>query len=112
MNWYQNLYVSETLKEKKDQIISRVEKKDSVAGLYLIVLRTQQERNQLEILSSKELNRHTPWLGSFLVVGIAHRKKEANELLVQILDEVYRETGSADMRAYLMNKSTQANKDR
>ncbi len=111
MDWYQNLYVGETIEEKKETIIDQVEQDKTVTGLYLILLRTEEEKNQLEILSQRELKRLTPWLGPFLVIGIARFKRGAMELLTQILDQVYHESGTANMREYFLSKTGQKGED-
>ena len=51
MKYYYNLYTSESLREKKLQILSRINRGEFVINKYLIVL-TQNEKNHLEFYDS------------------------------------------------------------
>ncbi len=105
MNWYRDLYVGETFQKKKRQVVRFVESGKTMRGLYLLILRTGETNNQLEILSQKDFQSQKSYLEPFLIVGIAFEKKEANDLLVQITEQVYRETGTAGIRDYLLSHS-------
>ncbi|MCD7814373.1 MAG: hypothetical protein LUH20_10090 [Lachnospiraceae bacterium] len=102
MNWYRNLYIGKTFLQKKKKIRRMVEAQKAVPGLYLILLRTDTEHNQLEIVPQRCLA-ETIWdLSSAVILGIACGKSEAKELLVQMTEQVYAETKTADLRGYFL----------
>ncbi len=101
MNWYRNLYVGETYSGERQSVVSRVEAHEQVPGLLLIVLRTDDERNQLEILSQRQLDKSLPDEKDFRIIGIAFGRREADRLVLALTEDVYRATGTADLRAFL-----------
>ncbi len=103
MNWYRDLYVGETFQKKKKQVRHLVESGQIMRGLYLLILRTDVQNNQLEILTQKEFQKQLDRLEPLMIVGIAFESKEANDILVQITEQVYQETGTADIRAYFLS---------
>ncbi|MCD7715120.1 MAG: hypothetical protein LUI39_01530 [Lachnospiraceae bacterium] len=99
--WYRNLYLGETFQGQKRRIIRMVEKGRGIPGLHLLLVRMDQSSNQLEIIPQKLLNENYYDLGKILIIGAVSGEQESKELLVQIVDKVFRETGSADLKKYL-----------
>lgn len=77
-----------------------------VRDLYLILLREDQEHNQLEIMKQSFLYTILPDTDSVLVVGAASGRLEAMDLLLEITNEVYRATGGALLREYILKCQT------
>ncbi len=102
MNWYRDLYVGKTYEKNPEKIMRSVEKKKTVPGLILIVLRTEAAHNQLELFTQKEFYKNSPLVEPFVILGIAFQRKEAEELLVEITEKVFQETGTALIREYFL----------
>lgn len=99
MNWYHDLYLSENVKKKKDQLIRKIESGKTPVNTYLLALPSGAE-NQLEILPGIDFkfwnkNKECP-----MIVGIASSKTEACELVRDITEEIYQKTGGVKLREY------------
>ena len=110
MDWYQKLYIGETASKKKESIIQKVENRQNMMFVYLITV-APGERNQLEILAPEVLYRQEKRYGAPLIVGIAWGMREAKGLLVQITQDVYRETGTAELRNYFCRSICRCNSE-
>jgi hypothetical protein len=103
MEIYYRLYVSESLKEKKARILRRLKKNRLQPGLYLLAFE-KRERPTLEIFLSlllkQELLRKKEWM----IVGIASGYDEALELVRDLTEQVYQNTGGTDICAYVLNE--------
>ncbi|MCD7885253.1 MAG: hypothetical protein LUI87_16360 [Lachnospiraceae bacterium] len=107
MKWYRNLYIGKTLEGKKKQIMRCVRTGKKVRDLYLILLREDQEHNQLEIMEQSFLYTLLYDTDSVLIVGAASGMSEAKDLLVSMTEEVYRATGGALLRDYFLSCQTE-----
>ena len=87
MRYYKHLYLTEGLEKKKEKIIRKLEAGKLQPGVHVITLAVS-ERNQLELF----------------VVGITKGYDEAVELVEQIVQEVYDQTGTCDIRSYILEK--------
>ncbi len=106
MKQYHELYVSQTLQSKKEQVLSKVEKNAVQMNIYLIVL-TKNGKNQLEIYDSV-MNKQKYYLdNAFLLVGIAEGYDDALLLMETIMDDIYSRTGKAEIRTYLLEQQQQ-----
>ncbi len=102
MNWYRNLYLGDSLYGEKQSLISNVEAGTNIHGLFLVVLRLDDARNQLEILPQRQLFVRLPDPESYRIIGAALGKSEAEQLVLKLTEEVYQKTGTADLRGYLL----------
>lgn len=99
IRWSQKLYMDKRSSKKKDRLKQLIEQEKAAAGVYLILL-AANEANLFDILSSNELLfAHYKRNDSF-VVGIAHSRAAAQELLCRIVEDMYRETGRFRTREY------------
>lgn len=100
MNWYRDLYVGKTFCRKKKRIKRLVEAGEQVPMLFLILLRRDQETNQLEIIPQLAYRANAS--DSDLVVGLASGMREAQEIMLELTDTVYRRTGTADLKRFIL----------
>lgn len=103
MKFYHDLYVTEELQEKREDIIKKLKKKKCQMNVYVITL-TENEANQLEFydslsLQQKVFGRHAPF-----IIGLAKGKSEAFRIVEQITQEVYDNTKGTDIRRYLLQR--------
>lgn len=103
---YCNLYISETLQDKKDKIVKKLKANKLQPSIYIITL-SQGEQNHLEFFSSVLLKQHVFDHNELFVVGIANGYDEALFLVKTIAEDVYKETGTTEIRKELLAKQSQ-----
>ena len=79
-NWYEPLYISDSMKKRENEIRSQIRKGRVESGWYAITLASN---------------------GCDYLVGIAETREEAFSLIEKIAGDCFRETGNADIRAFL-----------
>ncbi len=77
----------------------RIEDGAPVPMVYLIALPSGPD-NQLEIVSPAVYRKQAERNGETLIVGLASGMSEARQVVCRIAGDVYRLTGSADIRSY------------
>ena len=82
MRYYKHLYLTEGLEKKKEKIIRKLEAGKLQPGVHVITFLEQE----------------------LFVVGITKGYDEAVELVEQIVQEVYDQTGTCDIRSYILEK--------
>ena len=103
MKYYKYLYLEDGLEKKKDKIIKKLEKNRLQFGVWLIAL-PENEKNQLEIVDSKNLIQKNYPKEKIFVVGLTRNYEDALELVEKIVQEVYDKTGECDIRTFILKK--------
>ena len=103
VKFYCDLYVSQGWQKKKTKIMKLLCRKKLHPSVYLVAL-AQGEQNQLEIFSSILLRQHVFDNSEIFVTGLADGYDEALFLVEQLADKVYRETGTADLRRFILGR--------
>lgn len=103
MDWYQELYIGETVKNRQQEIIRKVELEQRLSKVLLIIT-ASGEQNQLEILNTGEYYKQRKRTGDGLIVGIAGSGSEAAQLVRQMTEDVYLASGNANLRDYFIQK--------
>ena len=103
MKYYHNLFISEGLKRKKEEILLKIDKNQFQFDKYVIVL-SQNEKNHLDIYNSAVLLQQYHNQEGMVVVGIASGFDGALELVEKITQTVYNETKGTDIRGFLIKK--------
>jgi hypothetical protein len=104
MKWLRGLYLGEKAEAAKYKVFGRIRKNRFQLNTYLIAL-SDNPSNLLELFSANVLNQ--PYFKKkkntkdLYIVGIAIGYKEGLEVIRQIIDEVYQNTGGFDIRGYL-----------
>ena len=93
MKWYKKLYIGDSLIEKRDKVIRKVQQNVLQPGVFIIVLATNGKDN-FRILSSLELLQRNYPKDDLTIVGIAKGKEEAFELVGRMVQDVLNATGS------------------
>ena len=106
---YCDLYVSECWQEKKEKIIKKLRQNRLQPQVYVIAL-SQGEQNHLEFFSSMLLKQRVYKNTGLFVVGIASGYDEALSITAEIADHVYRETGGADIRRFILDRQKEYEK--
>ena len=111
MRYYKHLYLTEGLEKKKEKIIRKLEAGKLQPGVHVITLAVS-ERNQLEIYPTIQFKQPAFPEQELFVVGItkgydavSYTHLRAHEtVLEQIVQEVYDQTGTCDIRSYILEK--------
>lgn len=103
MKWYKDLFLGENISSDAKQIIKKIKKKQLTPGVYVIAF-ASNPKNLLDIIPTMELMQKGYPKDEIRIVGLALGIKEAKEVVRQIVDEVYQNTGNVDVKAYLKCK--------
>ncbi|MGN0293666.1 MAG: hypothetical protein ACI4D3_06635 [Lachnospiraceae bacterium] len=99
MRWYDALWVGPGASRHKRRIISSIEKHKPAAGTYLIAL-AENPSEMFDIVPGKMIERGVYPVETLYILGIAAGKQEAFELVEKMVDYIYRETGTLNIRGY------------
>ena len=100
MNWYRVPYFGQTAEKRKYKIMQKLDAGENPLLVYLIML-APTPMNQMEIVSPAEYRRQQRRNGTEpLILGVAVGMDEAKELAGEIVADVYRLTGTADVKGY------------
>lgn len=103
MKYYHNLYLSEELQQKKEEIIDKLENNKNQLNKYLIVI-TKNAANHLEFFDSILMKQNVFEQSELFVVGVAEGYPGALEVVEKITQEVYDNTKGTDIRQYLLDR--------
>lgn len=109
MEFYQNLYIGDSIK-KPDRIKKKLKKYDKINNVWLISY--AKENRQLEIYHSLMLQQYYYKENPPYIIGIAGSQEEAAQIIRRIAEECVRETGNADLTAYLFADRLSGDDDR
>ena len=108
MRWYEDLYAGESIRHKTEKIKWKIRHNAGQIHIYVITLASNPQ-NLLDIIPAQELMQKWYPKRDLYVVGLAHGYEEALEVVTQIIDEVYQQTGGFAVAAYLHNKKDSKN---
>lgn len=100
MKLYKNLYISDSLCQHATDVVQNMLEGNIQLNTYVIAL-TKPPKEQLEIYNLTLNQQRLFYMDEVIVVGIARGHDEALELLKNIAEEVYKETGSLDIPRYI-----------
>ncbi len=103
MKYYYELYLSEELQVKKEEILKKLEQNKAQLNKYLIVL-TKSSVNHLEFFDAVLLKQNVFKQNELFIIGIAEGYHGALELVEKITQEVYDKTKGTDIRQYLLGR--------
>lgn len=102
MIWHQNLYVSEKASHESIRQYGKMRKKFKFPA-YMITLPANPD-NLLEIMSAQEIEKNGGYR-DIVVLGIAYGKRDAIELVRDMIWDTYYNTGGFDIQRYMETKS-------
>lgn len=97
--WSEKLYIGEQAEKNSKKVQKKLENGKPVPG-YFLITRPSNEDNLLDILPATELVFPYYKRQELLVYGLAKGKSEAEELVVSMLENVYRETDGLCCKEY------------
>lgn len=102
MKWYDALWVGPQAAKKKRKIISSIKQRKRLANTWIITLASNPSES-LDIIPSGMLVNPAYPADDLYILGIALGKQEALELVEKMVDYIYRETGTLNIREYFSN---------
>lgn len=102
LKWHKNYYRGANVKNLP-RIRTKLMQGKPVPGIYLITL-SENPHNLLEILPALTLVQETAARICPEIVGIARGKEEALDLITQMVQTVYEETGELNIKEYWKNR--------
>ncbi|MEG1847499.1 MAG: hypothetical protein RRX92_03275 [Lachnospiraceae bacterium] len=100
MRFYKELYVSDNCIEKKNKICWKL--KHHAGQLNIFVITLAPGNDLLEIYHCAYLQQRYYKRTEQFIIGIAGGYEEAIALSTKIIDEVYQNTGTTDVKRYFM----------
>ena len=106
MKWYHNLFLGETIAPKYKKIIRTIKynKITKIAPNIYVIAFASNPHNLLDIIPAWELMQKGYPKEHIRIIGLAQGKKEAFEVVRQIVDETYQNTKSTNIKEYLRNE--------
>lgn len=102
LKWHKHYYRGTNVKNVTSIRLKLIQGKP-VSGIYLITL-SENPHNVLEILPALTLVQETAARMCPEVVGIARSKDEALELITNMVQTIYEETGELNIKEYWKNR--------
>ncbi len=99
MWWAVNLYTTEKTKKALPRIMQKTRRKKIQPGVWLITL-ASNEQNLLDIFHSVYYFQPMFEKMNPAIVGIAESEDAAKELVLKIVEDVWRQKGDFDVRTY------------
>ena len=101
MRFWKEMYVGEGIKSKQ-KVLWKLKHGAGMVDVYVISL--SNGRDQLDCTNCSYFKQKAIRENVGLVVGVAKGYLEAQELMVSMIEEALRETGSANVKEYLLNR--------
>ncbi len=103
MQYYKELYLGENVASRKEKVLEKLKKKETVFNVYLIIL-PRYPKKQLEFFDAVLLYQKR-FRQELSLVGLASGYLEALDVVKRITEDVYRETNDADIKAFFDKKA-------
>lgn len=95
MKWYKDLYIGKSIEQNRDEIISDIVNNQKSRRRFLITL-PANDNNMLDIITTK-MGMIISWREVF-VIGVASTRKEALEMVTEIISTMYHETNAFNLK--------------
>lgn len=99
VKWYPALYLDSVTSKNQRKIKRRMEKRKVNLRVYCIAL-ASNEKNLLDIYCTNELLFHYYRCKEIKVIGLASSKESAIQMVADIVNDVYQQTGRLDVRTF------------
>nr|WP_289046168.1 hypothetical protein [uncultured Blautia sp.] len=102
LKWREDYYVGEGIKDA-EKTKKRIDAGKVALGVYLVTL-SENPGNLLEIIPSYMLIQKSYYAKCPKIIGMAKGKDEATDLAVDIVKNIYGETGAFQVKEYFKNR--------
>lgn len=102
ITWSNQLFLSKSIKKHNlDKIKKSIENRKFTCSIYCISL-ASNPKNLLDIYNSKELLFPYYKKNDIHIIGLAKSKNQAYDLVIDIIEEIHRNTGDFKVREYFL----------
>ena len=108
MDWYYDLYLGEKIAKKKNKLIYKIKDGKFTPSTYVIAL-PRNRRDILETFPAEILKQKYYKKENVFVVGLAKGNEEANQVMLEIIQECWRETDTVNVRDFLLDREAKKN---
>ncbi len=108
MKWYENLYEGESVRHKIEKVKWKIRHNAGQINIYVIAIASNPQ-NLLDIIPASELMQKGYPKKDIYIIGLAQGMGEAHEVIKEIIDEVYQNTGGFEIAPYLKSKKDSKN---
>lgn len=99
IHWHDKIYLGEKIKSEYNKVRAALEAGKPPFGVYIITL-SSNKHEQLDISRADMFLRSCKIFPEPTVVGLAHGKDEAEEILALMAFDAYEKTGGANLRSF------------
>lgn len=99
IKWYDNLYVDKLLENKEKKIMNRINEGKLSLHIYCITL-ASNGNNLFDIMNANELLFNYYKRRDIFILGLALGRENAIEIVAEMVDEIYKNTGDFKVRDY------------
>lgn len=103
MRFYERLYFGDKAKKNRFSILQAV-REEKTSGYYVLTP-ASNEKNLLDMYSASALNQPYYKQQDLLIVGVAADYEDAAMLVGRFVGDIYKKTGTYDVRAFLKQES-------
>ena len=103
MKWCKDIYVSDSVADKKKKILHNLKHNKLQINVYVITL-PLSEGGIMEIYPAYVLLQNIYKKQNIYVIGIASDRTEANELVERIIMDCYMKTGGLDIEKFIYER--------
>lgn len=103
MRFHNHLYMNQRARKSKNRIIHKLKKGTVIWNLYVLAF-PAGKNNQLEIYPSAVLQHPVYQNKQPYIIGFAYGYEQALQLIKEITEEVYEQTGDCNIREYVVSQ--------
>lgn len=100
MRLYKDLLVGDQIGYRKYQIIWKLKRNKFQMGVF-VILTAPDPQNLMEIVPAPLLRQSYYQRQDLFVLGLAGSKQEAYELVCQLIERIYKQTGGVALHEYI-----------
>ena len=108
MDWYYDLYLGEKIAKKKNKLIYKIKDGKFTPTTYVIAL-PRNRRDILETFPAEVLKQKYYKKANIFVVGLAKGNDEANQVMLEIIQDCWRETDTVNVRDFILDREAKKN---
>lgn len=103
IEWYEGLITDDYVSESVDEIVCKIINREIMHNIYCICL-PSNDKNLLDIINANEFKFPHYDKITTKVLGICKGKDNAVNIVKNLVEDVYKSTGSYDLKMFFTNK--------
>lgn len=103
MRWYKHMWISDSIKKKRWLVCKKIQYGKLQPNIYVLTLALNED-NLIDIYPSYILRQPYYKRQNLMIIGIAKGYDEAINLVKDMIEHIYKETNSTNVRDYIMKE--------